>query len=250
MSNVNYVCTLTNVYKTIDRFEILRDVSLKIRQGRVLALLGPNGAGKTTTIRVILGLLKPTSGEVNVLDINVTEEPEKIRSRIGLLPQSNAGYKSLTGRDNIEFILKLVGKSRVDYSSELFQLLNRLNLSEVADKKWGVLSGGEQRALGFIRAILMGQDILILDEPTTGLDLSRAAIIRKIIQEQVKNGKTVVMSSHIITDLEELAEDIVIMKNGKIIRTGTREEILNFYTKDGDLEDALVAAFAEPEGVN
>ena len=113
----------------------------------------------------------------------------------------------------------------------------------------GVLSGGEKRALGFIRAILMGQDILILDEPTTGLDLARAAIIRKIIQEQVKMGKTVVMSSHIITDLEELAEDIVIMKNGKIIRTGTREEILNYYTKDGNLEDALVAAFEEPERI-
>ena len=95
-------------------------------------------------------------------------------------------------------------------------MLDRLNLSDVAEKKWSVLSGGEQRALGFIRAILMGQDILILDEPTTGLDLARAAIIRKIIQEQVQNGKTVVMPSHIITDLEELAEDIVIMKNGRI----------------------------------
>ena len=91
MSNFTYVCTLTNVNKTIDRFEILKNVSLKIKQGRVLALLGPNGAGKTTTIRVILGLLKPTSGQVNVLDIDVTREPEKIRSRIGLLPQSNAG---------------------------------------------------------------------------------------------------------------------------------------------------------------
>ncbi|MCE7734892.1 MAG: ABC transporter ATP-binding protein [Candidatus Heimdallarchaeota archaeon] len=247
MSDHANVCTLSNVYKTIDQFEILRDVSLKIKQGRVLALLGPNGAGKTTTIRVILGLLKPTSGEVNVLDIDVTQHPEKIRSKIGLLPQSNAGYKSLTGRDNIEFILKLVGKSAAEYSSDLYQLLDRLNLLEVAEKKWSVLSGGEQRALGFIRAILMGEDILILDEPTTGLDLARAAIIRKIIQEQVRGGKTVVMSSHIITDLEELAEDIVIMKNGKIVRTGSREDILNYYTKDGDLEDALVVAFEETE---
>ncbi|MFV2015847.1 MAG: ATP-binding cassette domain-containing protein, partial [Candidatus Heimdallarchaeota archaeon] len=164
------------------------------------------------------------------------------------LPQTNAGYKALSGRDNIEFILKLVGKLPVEYNSGLDQLLYRLDLSDVAEKKWSVLSGGEQRALGFIRAILMGEEILILDEPTTGLDLARASIIRKIIQEQVKEGKTVLMSSHIITDLEELAEDIVIMKNGRIIRTGTRDDILNFYTKNGDLEDALVAAFEEPEG--
>lgn len=249
MSNFDYVCTLSNVYKTIDQFEILKDVSLNIRKARVTALLGPNGAGKTTTIRVILGLLTPTSGQIKVLDVDVAVEPEKIRSKIGLLPQINAGYKSLSGRDNIEFILKLVGKSTSQYSSELYQLLDRLDLTTVADKKWSVLSGGEQRALGFIRAILMGEEILILDEPTTGLDLARASIIRKIIQEQVKKGKTVVMSSHIITDLEELAQDIVIMKNGRIIRAGSRDDILNFYSREGDLEGALVAAFEDPEEV-
>ncbi|MHA2275232.1 MAG: ABC transporter ATP-binding protein [Candidatus Kariarchaeaceae archaeon] len=241
------VCTLTKVFKSIDRYDILKDISINLSRGKTTALLGPNGAGKTTTIRVILGLLKPTSGIVRVLGVNVSENPEEIRSKIGLLPQTNSGYKSLSGRENIDFVLQLVGKEKSSYSDELEELLHRLDLFNVVKKKWSVLSGGEQRALGFIRAILMGEEILILDEPTTGLDLARAAIIRKIIQEQVSKGKTVLMSSHIITDLEELAEDIIIMKNGKIIRTGSREEILEFYTQKGDLEDALVAAFREQE---
>jgi ABC-2 type transport system ATP-binding protein len=241
------VCSLTNVFKSIEQYNILKDISINLRKGKTTALLGPNGAGKTTTIRVILGLLKPTSGMVRVLGINVSDNPELIRSKIGLLPQINSGYRALSGRDNIEFILKLVGKQKVNYQDELDDLLNRLNLTDVSQKKWSVLSGGEQRALGFIRAIIMGEDILILDEPTTGLDLARAAIIRKIIQEQVRKGKTVLMSSHIITDLEELAEDIIIMKNGRILQTGSREEILKIYTQEGDLEDALVAAFQEEE---
>lgn len=239
------ICILEKVNKTIDKYHILTDVSLNLKRGRTTALLGPNGAGKTTTIRIILGLLKPTSGSVHVLGVNVSEKPEEIRRKIGLLPQINAGYKNLSGRDNIEFILNLAGRSKTDYTNDLDVLVNRLDLQEIVEKKWSVLSGGEQRALGFIRAILMGDEILILDEPTTGLDLSRASIIRKIIQEQVSSGKTVLMSSHIITDLEELAEEIIIMKNGKILQSGTRKEILNLYTKNGDLEDALVAAFRE-----
>lgn len=245
MTNSTSLCLLENVNKIIGKYHILKDISLNLRMGRTTALLGPNGAGKTTTIRVILGLLKPTSGNAQVLGVDVNENPKEIRRKIGFLPQINAGYKNLSGRDNIEFILNLAGKKKVNYVQDLDLFLNRLDLKDIIEKKWSVLSGGEQRALGFIRAILMGEEILILDEPTTGLDLARAAIIRKIIQEQVKKGKTVLMSSHIITDLEELAEDIVIMKNGKILKTGTREEILHYYTKDGDLEDALVAAFEE-----
>ncbi|MHA2089695.1 MAG: ABC transporter ATP-binding protein [Candidatus Kariarchaeaceae archaeon] len=245
-------CVLKGVYKTVNGdIEILKGVDLELKSGTVTALLGPNGAGKTSTIRVILGLLKPTHGSVRVFDFDVTKEAEKIRGRIGLLPQTNSGYKSLTGIQNINFLLELTGKNIEKCQVQLEELLDRLDLARVALQPWSVLSGGEQRALGFIRAILSGDELLLLDEPTTGLDLARAAIIRKIIQEQVKEGKTVLMSSHVLTDLEELANQIVIIKNGRIMKSGTKKEIQEHYSVGGDLEDAIVAAFLEknPEGI-
>ncbi|MCH8906519.1 MAG: ABC transporter ATP-binding protein [Candidatus Heimdallarchaeota archaeon] len=241
------VCLMEQVHKEIDGVRILRGIDLSIQKGEVTALLGPNGAGKTSTIRIIVGLLKPTSGKVEVFGLRVPENQEIIRSKIGLLPQDNAGYKGLTARQNIEFMIELSGKKISDYRGRINSLLDRLDLSEVADKKWGVLSGGEQRAIGFIRAVLVGEEFLILDEPTTGLDLARAAIIRKLIQEQVNSGKTVLMSSHILTDLEELAKNIVIIKKGKIIKSGSREEIQNHFAKGLTLEDAIVAAFRSKE---
>jgi len=242
-SQTDYACVLKNVTKHINGATILRNVNLKLRKGKVTALLGPNGAGKTSTIRVILGLLEPQEGTIEVLGRNVSDNEEKIRELIGLLPQTDAGYKSMTAWENLEFLIKLSGQSMGDVADKLQSLLTRLDLTDVIDQDFGTLSGGERRALGFIRAILTGAKFMILDEPTTGLDLARAAMMRKIIQEEVKTGKTVLMSSHVITDLEELAEEIVIMKNGTVERAGTREEIQEFYAQGEDLEDAIVAAF-------
>ncbi len=233
---------MEDVDKTIGDVSILEGISFELKKGTITALLGPNGAGKTTTIRIILGLLKPTNGKVTVLG-NSNNNLKKNRGRIGLLPQINSGYNSLTGMQNITFIMELYGKNSLDYEQELALLLDRLDLKKIVDKPWSVLSGGEKRALAFIRAILSAEELLLLDEPTTGLDLARAAIIRKIIQEQVEKGKTVLMSSHVLTDLEELAKKIVIIKNGRITKSGTPEEIQNHFAKGGTLEEAIVASF-------
>jgi sodium transport system ATP-binding protein len=234
---------LSNVHKSISGVRILDGVNLHLRQGKVTALLGPNGAGKTSTIRVILGLLEPQRGQVKVLGIPVKENKREIRKKVGLLPQADAGYKSLSGRENLEFLINLAGKTMGDVEEELQALITRLDLNEIIDQDFGTLSGGERRAIGFIRAILSGSQFLILDEPTTGLDLARAAILRRIIQEQVKQGKTILMSSHVLTDLEELADDIIIMKNGVVIKSGTRAEIQEYFAPGKELEDAIVNAF-------
>ncbi len=245
MSTSEYICELRNVSKVINTTQILSDVNLNIRKGRVTALLGPNGAGKTTTIRIILSLLRPSSGEVFVFGKELKKNATQIRGNIGLLPQRNAGYKQLTALDNLKFILKLNNIDFKDIEDELIAMLERLNLMEVANKQFGKLSGGEARAFGFIRAVLIGKQFLILDEPTTGLDIARAVEIRKIIQEEVNSGKSVLMSSHVITDLEELAQDIIILKKGRVIKFGDREEIQTHFSPGGKLEDAIVKAFME-----
>jgi ABC-type multidrug transport system ATPase subunit len=240
------ICVLKGVHKSFgDKIKILEGVELTLEKETVTALLGPNGAGKTSTIRIILGILKPTQGQAHVFGFDVSKEADKIRGRVGLLPQVNSGYNTLTGLQNINFMLELAGKDPDLVKPELDKLLTRLDLNKIIDSQWSVLSGGEKRALGFIRAILTGDELLLLDEPTTGLDLARAAIIRKIIQEQVKNGKTVLMSSHVLTDLEELADQIVIIKNGRITKSGTQEEIQNTFAVGGDLEEAIVTAFLD-----
>lgn len=243
--NSEYICEMQNVSKVINNVHILTNVDMQIRKGRVTALLGPNGAGKTTTIRIILSLLKPTYGDVFVFGEHYSRHSGSIRGRVGLLPQKNAGYRQLTALENLKFILKLNGLKYTEIEPDLEELLKRLDLKEVMDKKMGKLSGGESRALGFIRAVLTGKEFLILDEPTTGLDLARAVQLRRIIQEQVDSGKTVLMSSHVITDLEELAQDIIILKKGRVIKSGNRQQIQQFFAPNGKLEDAIVNAFME-----
>lgn len=238
------ICILEGVCKSFgEDIHILNGINLKLKKGTITALLGPNGSGKTTTIRIILGLLKPDKGKVIVLGNDLSNKSINIRGKVGLLPQINSGYTSLTGLQNINFMLELTGKNPEKLKSKLDRLLVRLDLTNIIEKQWSVLSGGEKRALGFIRAILCGDDLLLLDEPTTGLDLARAAIIRKIIQEEVEKGKTVLMSSHVLTDLEELAGQIAIIKNGIIIQAGSREKILKYYDAGDDLEKAIVTAF-------
>ncbi|MCE7742967.1 MAG: ABC transporter ATP-binding protein [Candidatus Heimdallarchaeota archaeon] len=221
-------------------------IDLKIPKGKIYALLGPNGAGKTTTIRMLLGLLKPTSGEVIVNGVNVSVEPKSIRGEIGILPQFSAAYYDLTPMQNINFILELNNIPYDEVKAALGEYFKTLDISyELLNKPFSKLSGGEQRSISFIMAAITNKEFLILDEPTSGLDIARAKYIRSIIKYLVEQqGKTVLLSSHIVSDLEELADYCGILKKGKLIFQGRKEEIINEYAPDSqDFEDAIVNAF-------
>ncbi len=238
------VCTLEGVTKTFNSKKIINNISFSIPKGEVTALLGPNGAGKTTTIRLMLGLLKPDSGNIHIFGQSIGNRKRMI-GKIGLLAQDDAGYKQLSTFENLNFMFKLNNIKIEEIYDEFIDLIQQLDLEDKLYNKWGTLSGGEKRAFGFIRAIFTGSELLFLDEPTTGLDLARAVKIRKIIQDQVKMGKTVLMSSHIITDLEKLSQNIIIMKNGRIVFTGTKNKVLELFSDDNNLETAIVNAFTE-----
>ena len=157
-------------------------VDLRIPKASIYALLGPNGSGKTTTIRMILGLLKPTMGKVIVNGIDVTLEPKAIRGKIGLLPQFSAAYYDLPSIKNIKFVLELNNIKFEDVQPELIKYFEKLEItSEMLDKPFSKLSGGEQRSITFIMAAILGKEFIILDEPTSGLDIARAKYIRSII---------------------------------------------------------------------
>jgi ABC-type multidrug transport system ATPase subunit len=225
-------------------------INLSIPKGSIYALLGPNGAGKITIIRMLLGLLKPTMGDVLVNGINVSQNPKDIRGQIGILPQFSAAYFDLTPIQNIKFTLAL---NKIDFKEmqpTLSNFFKRLDISqELLEKPFSKLSGGEQRAICFIMAAMTRKDFLILDEPTTGLDIARAKYIRSIIKELTDSfGKTVLLSSHIVSDLEELAEYCGILVNGKLVFQGRKEEIIQTYAPDTkEFEDAIIKAFGSEE---
>ena len=224
-------------------------VNLKIQRGKIYALLGPNGAGKTTTIRMLLGLLKPTYGNISVNGIDVVLNPKAIRGKIGLLPQVSAAYYDLTSMQNIKFILEMNGMPYEEVSQTLGSYFQTLEIThEMLNKPFSKLSGGEQRSISFIMAIITNKEFLVLDEPTSGLDIARAKYIRSIIKKLVEDeGKTILLSSHIVSDLEELADYCGILKQGKLIFQGKKEEIINAYAPDTqDFEDAIIEAFKTP----
>ncbi|MBY9000950.1 MAG: ABC transporter ATP-binding protein [Candidatus Heimdallarchaeota archaeon] len=224
-------------------------VNIEIPKKSIYALLGPNGAGKTTSIRMILGLLKPSNGEIYVNGFNVSENPKSIRGQIGLLPQFSAAYYDLTPMQNIRFILELNNLSFEVVNSKMSKYFEKLDIKpDLLHKPFTKLSGGEQRAISFIMAVITDKEFLILDEPTSGLDISRAKYIRSIIKDLVEEeGKTILLSSHIVSDLEELAEYCGILKQGNLIFQGNKEEIIKTYSPEvNDFEDAIVNAFQSP----
>ena len=244
----DYMIETSSLTKAFKEKIAVRGVNLLVPKGSIYALLGPNGAGKTTTIRMILGLLAPSEGNVTVNGIETTIDPKLIRGQVGLLPQYSSAYVDLTPMQNIKFILKLNGQSFEGAKPKLAEYFEKLEITEdLVHKQFSKLSGGEQRAFSFIMAVITDKDILILDEPTSGLDITRAKYIRSIIKDLVEEGKTVLLSSHIVSDLEELAEYCGILKEGELIFQGTKDAIIDHYASDTrDFEDAIVNAFKTP----
>ncbi len=224
--------------------QVLKNVSIHIPKGSIYALLGPNGAGKTTIIRILTGILKPTSGKAFVQDIDVIKDSDKIRAEIGILSQLSAGYKDIKTKDNILLFTSIVGIDKVIATDRMHKLLSHLEMLDKLELNFGKLSGGEKRVVNLVRTIISSGDLIILDEPTTGLDIARAKKVRDIIKDLVDNqGKTVLMSSHITSDLEDLATHTGVLKEGELIFEGTKDEVIKLFAPTGDFEDAIINAF-------
>ena len=207
-------------------------------------MLGPNGAGKTTAIRILTGILKPATGKVVVQGVLVTKNPEEIRSKIGVLSQFTAGYKDFSTKDNILLFTSIIGVNKEYAHNKMVDLLTKLDMLDKLDLEFNKLSGGEKRAIGLIRTIISSKDLIILDEPTTGLDIARAKKVRDILRDLVeKENKTILMSSHITSDLEELATHAGILKEGMLIFQGTKQEVIETFAPGDSFENAIIYAF-------
>jgi ABC-2 type transport system ATP-binding protein len=217
------VITLTGVTKRFGALTAVDDVTVEVPRGRCFAWLGPNGCGKTTLIRMMLGLARTTSGEITVRGYDVPRDSQKALSRVGGIVEEPRFYPYLSGRANLEVFAAHFDQAAFD---RIDGALERVNLTDRAGDAVKKYSLGMRQRLGVARALLNDPELLILDEPTNGLDPAGLAEFRQLIRSLVAEGRTVFISSHILDEVEKMADDVAIIQKGRVAAFGTVDQLL------------------------
>jgi ABC-2 type transport system ATP-binding protein len=212
------------ITKTYGSQKALDNLSFTVKTGEILGFLGPNGAGKTTTMKAITGYLTPNEGDIKVGRYSVLEQPEEVKKQIGYLPEHNPLYLDMPVIDYLKFIGKLQGVSKEKINERVKEMILTVGLDKEKHKKIGELSKGYRQRVGLAQALIHDPQVLIFDEPTTGLDPNQIIEIRELIKKIGKE-KTVILSSHILAEVEATCDRVLIINNGKIVADGTAEEL-------------------------
>ncbi|MCY3784178.1 MAG: ATP-binding cassette domain-containing protein [Chloroflexi bacterium] len=211
--------------KAYGKVQALDDVSLDVAAGTIHGLLGPNGAGKTTLVRILTTLLPPDSGRAWVAGFDVEREATQLRSKIGLAGQSAAVDEYLTGRENLELVGRLYHLDRSTAGRRAAELLERFDLTEAADRRSKTYSGGMRRRLDLAASLVADPEVLLLDEPTTGLDPRARRELWAVIRQLVSDGTTVLLTTQYLEEADELADRITLVDLGRVIAEGTAQEL-------------------------
>lgn len=203
----------------------LGGVTLSVKEGEVFGLLGPNGAGKTTLMEIVAGLRTPDSGKVFMLGHDAVKEPEKIKRLVGFNPQETLLYDDLTGYENLEFVASLFSMSREEFKEKLKELSELLGLEELLKRKAGKLSGGQRRRLSLAASLLHTPAVVILDEPTVGLDPDARRDFWGFIERLRGEGRTLLISTHYMEEADELCDRVAIMDSGRVVTIGSPDEL-------------------------
>lgn len=245
------VITTKGLKKFYKNTEVLKGVDLEVRRGEIFALLGPNGAGKTTIVKILTTLLKQDGGSAAVNGFDVASKPDSVRQSISLTGQFTAVDEILTGRENLIMIAKLRHLKGARQITD--DLLKRFGLSEAADRAVSTYSGGMKRRLDLAMSLVGKPQLIFLDEPTTGLDPEARLEVWKIVKELAKGGTTVFLTTQHLDEAEQLADRIAILHEGKIIVSGTLEELkkllppakVEYVEKQPTLEEIFLAIISK-----
>jgi ABC-2 type transport system ATP-binding protein len=218
------------------------DVSFSVASGQILGFLGPNGSGKTTTMRIITGFMPATSGTVKVAGFDVFDDSIEVRKRIGYLPENPPLYNDMTVAAYLRFVARIKGMSRAEIAGALDHALTRCGLTNVADRVTGHLSKGYRQRVGLAQAIIHNPTVLVLDEPTVGLDPQQIIEIRALIKE-LAGAHTVVLSTHILPEVAQVCEKVVIINAGRVVM----EDLLTNLTQEQTLEEVFLRAISQEE---
>ena len=217
--NANHVIHLDNLTKHYGEVVGIQGLSLDVDEGEVFGLLGPNGAGKTTTIRLILDFIRPTSGQVSVFGLSPRSDGITIRQRVGYLPGDFVTYNYMTGAAVIEYFTHLRGIKPVKFDT----LCERFDLDPT--RKISELSKGNRQKVGLVQAFMNDPDLLILDEPTSGLDPLLQHEFQEMLQEEKQAGKTIFLSSHVMSEVEATCDRVCIIREGELVKIGTIDDL-------------------------
>lgn len=217
---------ITNLTKVFGTITAVSDVNLEARQGEIIALLGPNGAGKSTLMNMITGYLAPTSGSIKILGRDISLETLQSKSNIGFLPEGAPLYPDMTVKDFLNYMAELRGLSKNNKKQRLSEIVAAAKITDILNQKIETLSKGYLRRVGFAQSIISNPPILLLDEPTDGLDPNQKEHIRALISE-MGTSKTIIISTHLLEEAETIANRIILMNRGQIKADGTLAEILH-----------------------
>lgn len=228
---------VTTLDKYFGPIHAVRSISFCVNHGEVLGFLGPNGAGKSTTMKMISGFLEPDDGSIIVNGHDVVEEPIKVKSSIGYLPEGAPSYGEMTVKNFLHFIAEIRGYSGAEKQSRIGAAVNEVHLEPVLAQTIETLSKGFRRRVGIAQAILHDPDVLIMDEPTDGLDPNQKHEVRTLIKEMARE-KAIIISTHILEEVDAVCDRAIIIADGKILFDGSPAE-LRAKSETGDIDDAF-----------
>jgi sodium transport system ATP-binding protein len=219
------------------------NISFTCRPGEIYGLLGANGAGKTTTLRMLATILEPTDGTAIICGYDVIDQPEKVRSNVGFLSTATALYPRLSSQEMVEYFGRLNGLGEPMLKKRIDEIFNRLDMNGFRDRRCDKLSTGMKQKTSIARTLVHDPPVMIFDEPTNGLDIMTARTITAFIRECRDRGKTVIFSTHIMSEVEKLCDTIGIIQSGKLLAEGTLAQLRDNYAEN-DLEEIFVKVVA------
>ena len=249
--------SVSNLTKKYGSQRAVDNISFEVQTGEVLGFLGPNGAGKTTTMKVITCFMAPSDGDVKVGDYSILEHPEEVKKNIGYLPENNPLYEDMPVLEYLEYVAELQGVTKEKIQDRVAEMVVLTGLNVEKHKKIGELSKGYKQRVGLAQAMIHDPEILVLDEPTSGLDPNQIIEIRKLIRE-LGRSKTVILSTHILSEVEATCDRILIINDGKIVADGTAEvlkkqaegeELLRIQISDAANMDDVISSLMKIENI-
>jgi len=226
----------------------VKSVSFQAADGEITGLLGPNGAGKTTTLRMLYGLTKPDGGRALVDGYDVGTHPRQAQRRLGVVPDARGLYPRLTAREHIRYFGELHGVASESLDARIQSLISELDMGAIAERRVHGFSQGERAKVAIARALIHEPQNLVLDEPTNGLDVMATRAMRSVIRGLREGGRCVVFSSHIMQEVSELCDRVVVVAGGRVVAAGTPAELIT-QANAHSLEEAFVSAIGSAEGL-
>src|ERR1700681_852190 len=226
LAGAQTVIEVQHLTKRYGRVTAVQDVSFRVERGEILGFLGPNGAGKTTTMRILTGFMPATEGNAIVAGFDVFEQPIEAKRRTGYLPETPPLYPDMTVVEYLDFVGKLKGVLPADRRQRVSAVMERTRIADMADRLCGKLSKGYRQRVGLAQAIIHNPDVLILDEPTAGLDPKQIIETRELIKE-IAGDHTIILSTHILSEVEHSCERVVIINKGKLVAVDSVQNLTN-----------------------